>query len=61
LEIHQAEKEGKHASPIKRVCHKKLHFYEKLKSLIHDIVEYEGSTYVAIKPQVEGRIKIVES
>jgi len=61
LEIYKAEKEGKHASPKKRVCHKKLHFYDKLKSLIHDVVEHEGSTYVAIKPQVEGRIRPVEN
>ena len=46
-------------SPKKHICHKKTHFYEKMRELIAGVVENEGVQYVAINPQVDGRIKIL--
>ena len=56
VELYKAEKEDNKNFIYRKVCKKKQRFYHKMKVLINDIVEHEGKHYVAIDPQIEGRI-----
>jgi len=54
------EKEGVKSPTSGRILNKKLNYYEKMKELISNFVEHDGVQYVAINPQVDGRIKVRE-
>lgn len=59
VELFMAQSEENQRLVSKNVCSKKLHFYNKMKSLIKDIVECDGKQFIAINPQIEGRIRCI--